>query len=276
MASEEKMIICSRCGAEIKESQAYCNYCGCVNILGAEVDYFNKLEGVRKDLEDLGDDSKEEFKKTIKSSGKLIAIALIIAAAIVALIIGIVAWRKNNDKKHYSYSYNEKMEVFAHLDELYEAEKYDEIEKFYEENTKDNYQIYEWQHNDFHGLYTYHAWFVRDLARYEEDVQKGNKTYLPESRSWMLYDVCQLNYFYNQNKNGDSSIYDFTEDEAERMLKLLEDDEAKTLEKLRLTKEELEQIKTAYSDALDVENYWGIDGLRDYLKENNLYEDRGR
>ena len=276
MEKEEKMIICSRCGAEIKESQAYCNYCGCVNILGAEVDYFNKLEGVRKDLEELGDDSKEEFKKTIKSSGKLIAIALIIAAAIVALIIGIIAWRKNNEKKHYSYSYNEKMQVFAQLNEYYEAENYDEIVKFYEENSQDNYQIFEWEHNDFYGLYTYHSWFVRDLKWYEDDLQKSNKDHISESRSWMLYDAIQLRYYYERDTKNDSMIYDFTEDEAERMLKLLEEDEKTVIEKLHLEKEELDRILKDYSNALDAEDYWGIEEFRNYLKENNLYEYRGR
>ena len=276
MEKEEKMIICSRCGAEIKESQAYCNYCGCVNILGAEIDYFNKLEGVRKDLEELGDDSKEEFKKTIKSSGKLIAIALIIAAAIVALIIGIIAWRKNNENKHYSYSYNEKMQVFAQLNEYYEAENYDEIVKFYEENTQDNYQIFEWEHNDFYGLYTYHSWFVRDLNWFEDDLQKSNKDHINESRSWMLYDAIQLRYYYERDTKNESMIYDFTDEEAERMLKFVEEDEKAVIEKLHLEKEELDRILKDYSNALDAEDYWGIEEFRNYLKENNLYEYRGR
>ena len=270
MAEEEKMIICSRCGAEIKESQAYCNYCGSINILGAEVDYFNKLEGVRKNLEELGDDSEEEYKKTFKKTGKLIAVSLIVAAVVALIVVGIVFLKKRADQKRYSYSYNEKMKVFAYLDELYESEKYDEIVAYYEENAKNNYQIYEWQHDDFRWLYDYHTWVVRDAARYEKDVDEKNGKE-KEDMSWLIMDAVKLNYQYNLYSINDSLIYDFNEDEAGRIKKLLDEDKATVIKIADISEETFDKIVKDYGDAYKAEEYWDINKTREYLTTIGLY-----
>ena len=56
----------------------------------------------------------------------------------------------------------------------------------------------------------------------------------------------------------------------------MEEDEKAVIEKLHLEKEELDRVLKDYSNALDAEDYWGIEEFRNYLKENNLYEYRGR
>ena len=66
MENQEKKIQCSKCGATIKESQAYCNYCGSINILGAEIDYRHKLDGIKNDLAEMGDDSDQNNYEAYK------------------------------------------------------------------------------------------------------------------------------------------------------------------------------------------------------------------
>ena len=115
------MIQCSKCGATIKESQAYCNYCGSINILGAEIDYLNKLENVRSDLAEMGDDSDEEFKKTVKLSTKYIIIILAVAVVLILGFFGIRYAVNKAEESHYYASYNEMQEIFAGLNAMYEA-----------------------------------------------------------------------------------------------------------------------------------------------------------
>ena len=52
--SKGKQIICSSCGAEFEDMLPKCPYCGTMNYKGAEMEYLDRLEDVRSDMEQLG------------------------------------------------------------------------------------------------------------------------------------------------------------------------------------------------------------------------------
>jgi len=66
-----KKVICDSCGAEFSNDEPKCPYCGTMNYDGAEKEYFEKLENVRSDMEDLKTVSAEETKKSLKSKAFL-------------------------------------------------------------------------------------------------------------------------------------------------------------------------------------------------------------
>ena len=64
---------------------------------------------------------------------------------------------------------------------------------------------------------------VRDAERYEKDVNEKNGKE-KEDMSWLIMDAVKLNHQYNLYSINDSLIYDFNEDEAGRIKKLLDED----------------------------------------------------
>lgn len=63
-----KKIICKYCGAKFDEIKSKCPYCGSTNYKGAEAEYFDKLEDVREDMEDLENVPVQETKKELRGS----------------------------------------------------------------------------------------------------------------------------------------------------------------------------------------------------------------
>ena len=261
MGNAEKMIKCSKCGATIKESQAYCNYCGSINILGAEIDYFNKLEDVRADLSEMGDDSEEEFKKTLKSGTKFVIIAIIAVALIVliAFIIHLVA--EKIDERNYQLSYNERQAVYAELNEMYEAGDFDGIAKYYEENGS-KYQIYDWEHAKLVSIYQRKSWFEEDVRWYEDALEKSNSD-LENSKSWVYYDSIGLMYLYERDNQDSTNLLKLSKEESEIAKEWAFDVKERAIEITGITEAEWNEMYDDYSASGEV---WSIDDFRDYLK----------
>ena len=83
-----KKVICDSCGAEFSNDEPKCPYCGTMNYDGAEKEYFEKLENVRSDMEDLKTVSAEETKKEFKKQGSFIKKVLVVALIIGLLLVG--------------------------------------------------------------------------------------------------------------------------------------------------------------------------------------------
>ena len=265
MGNAEKMIKCSKCGATIKESQAYCNYCGSINILGAEIDYFNKLEDVRADLSEMGDDSEEEFKRTLKSGTKFVIIAAIAVVLIVLIAFTVHVIAEKFDERHYQLSYNERQAVYAEHDAMYEAGDYDGIAKYYEENSK-NYQIYDWKHYKMISLYQYKTWFEKDAARYEEDLASGSE-YVNDSLTWVYYDSIVLNFNYNRDNYESESLLKLSEEESKTAEEWALEVKEKAIEVSGITENEWQEMYDAF--AYDGSEIRGIEEFKKYIKSRN-------
>lgn len=260
MEKEEKMIQCSKCGATIKESQAYCNYCGSINILGAEIDYLNKLENVRSDLAEMGDDSDEEFKKTVKLSTKYIIIILAVAVVLILGYFGIRYAVNKAEDSHYSASYNEMQEIFAGLNAMYEAGDLEGLRKFYqEENHSDNYRVYDWEHYYFISVYSYRAWFESSLEKYRNPYDEEDRI---NARKWAIHDAVNLHF----DAEREFSVRQMTEDEVTQVEAWAAETERILLDEGIITEKQWNDLCAVYVS--EDGTYMMVDDYMKYFDEN--------
>jgi len=147
-----KEIECPNCGANFDAGEPKCPYCGHINPMGAEAKFLRDLEKTRKDMDQVDDEVKRAFgreiKKGAKSTVRIIAVIVIIAA-ILAGVIHVL----NNTMFYYGFkgNYADELawehEAFAEYDELFKAEKYDELlERIAEDGEK--HDVWNWENYD--------------------------------------------------------------------------------------------------------------------------------
>jgi len=147
-----KEIECPNCGATFDAGEPKCPYCGHINPMGAEAKFLRDLEKTRKDMDQVDDEVKRAFgreiKKGAKSTVRIIAVIVIIAA-ILAGVIHVL----NNTMFYYGFkgNYADELawehEAFAEYDELFKAEKYDELlERIAEDGEK--HDVWNWENYD--------------------------------------------------------------------------------------------------------------------------------
>ena len=113
---------CGNCGGEITDKDAYCPYCGVMNVRAAETEYMEKLEDIRENTEKLGDEGGRHTKKEIRRIGRFAARVFIIVAVFVA---GLFAFSWAMDNVFFGSGRNARDEAafkekyFPKLEELY-------------------------------------------------------------------------------------------------------------------------------------------------------------
>ena len=163
---ETKKVICPNCGASIYENEASCPFCGYINIAGAEEKFMRDIKKTERDMSSLPQMQKEEYKKSMSKSSKIIFITIGITALIAAVLIGIyllfnkVIFAYNETDAKAQMLWNN--ENYPILDEMYSNGDYDGIIEFendlYEKNAKEktSYSMYDWEHSDFMNGYRYY------------------------------------------------------------------------------------------------------------------------
>lgn len=167
-------MICPNCGAAIGVKEPKCPFCGYINVPGAEEKFMRDLEKTEEQLNQIPQEQKKHYKKSMQKSSKVILITVLIAGIIAALLIGLFFLLDNLFSSHYEYDPKAEMiwerENYPLLDELYEAGDYDGILEFEENMYRQNEQeethhsIYNWEHSDFIDAYRRFL----DLQHYEE------------------------------------------------------------------------------------------------------------
>lgn len=71
-------MICNKCGATIEEHESACSYCGNTIYNRAEKEFFNDLEDIRQDVEDLEFIPQNTTKNSIKGIVKSVLVIFII------------------------------------------------------------------------------------------------------------------------------------------------------------------------------------------------------
>lgn len=141
--------ICPSCAAEYEDTLPKCPYCGTLNYSGAEAEYFEKLEDVREDMEDLGDvpayEMKKEFAKQRSFLKKILLILGVLALGLAAFTVYLNRDMQVDAKAEYRW----KQEVFPILDELYTEKKYEELLEAYWEAAASDMPSWDWAHADF-------------------------------------------------------------------------------------------------------------------------------
>ncbi|MBQ9991119.1 MAG: hypothetical protein IJP31_09310 [Lachnospiraceae bacterium] len=74
------MVICPNCGGSFEEEHSSCPYCGYIYEPGAYRKYMENLHDIREDLEELGEETgdiyKKEAGKTVKKTAVIFLILL--------------------------------------------------------------------------------------------------------------------------------------------------------------------------------------------------------
>lgn len=115
---------CSNCGAEIRENEVNCPYCGVINPRAAEKKHMTQLEGIRRQTEMLEDVAGHEARSGRQKAGRrAVVIFCIVAAVIGGLFLAVRALDRalmgDDDYVRAEAAFKEK--YFPRLDELYEA-----------------------------------------------------------------------------------------------------------------------------------------------------------
>lgn len=65
-------MFCSNCGAELKESDVTCPYCGMLQPAAAESEYMQKLEHLKQDVQNLKAVPTKEYTRELRHQGILL------------------------------------------------------------------------------------------------------------------------------------------------------------------------------------------------------------
>lgn len=170
--------ICESCAGKYNEMLSECPYCGSVNYVGAEAAYFDRLEEVREDMEDLkqvpAEEIKEEFGKQGRFLGKVfVIIALVFLVFIFLYLLVQVDWDSDRDQKA---DYLWKQENYPLMDQLYENGDYEALREYFTEENK--VLVSEWSHCDFFNLYVDIAELFEMYSREREDGELDSYDYV--------------------------------------------------------------------------------------------------
>ena len=127
-----KEIECTNCGAVFDAGEPKCPYCGHINPMGAEAKFLRDLEDTRKDLDQVDDEVKRAFGREIRRGARSTAKTVIIVGLIILLLAGgFIVLEKTVFSYDYKGDYAKELawehEAFAEYDELFEAEKYEDL-----------------------------------------------------------------------------------------------------------------------------------------------------
>lgn len=79
-------VICQNCGASIYENEPACPFCGFINMEGAEDKFMRDVQKKEEELTQIPQLQKQDLKKSMSKSSKIIIITVLIAATILAVL----------------------------------------------------------------------------------------------------------------------------------------------------------------------------------------------
>ncbi len=147
-------IICKYCGAEFRESMPKCPYCGSTNYIGAEEEYFERLEAVREDMEQLETVPQAEVKKALRQQGGFLKKIFIVIGIVLVMLLLLVFWLEPDSNPDAKEGFFWKQKNVPLMNELFEQGKYDEAMEIYKQSYElENISLYGWEHCDFFSFY---------------------------------------------------------------------------------------------------------------------------
>ena len=147
-----KEIECPNCGAMFSAGEPECPYCGHINPMGAEAKFLRDLEKTRKELDDVDDEARAAYGGEIKKGAKSTLKTVMIVAVIIAILVGgFFILEKTVFNYDYKGNYADELawehEAFAEYDELFEAEKYEDLmERIATDGEK--HDVWNWENYD--------------------------------------------------------------------------------------------------------------------------------
>jgi hypothetical protein len=249
---------CGNCGGEITDKDAYCPYCGVMNVRAAETEYMEKLEDIRENTEKLGDEGGRHTKKEVRRVGRL---AVIIFAIVAVLVLGLFVFSWAMDHFFYGNGRDARDEAafkekyFPKLEELYASGDMDATCDYLNEiGGEDGAEVLQmWPHYKYISYYMDYK-IVHAIPGTELDNDFWNLKY-----DEVLYAgielIYQAGYFGQKNMSAE---------ETEKVKKYASEAEDLFSEYFSLDKSELDEI---YRNCTDEEGYVYYTKIQEWAKK---------
>ena len=249
---------CGNCGGEITDKDAYCPYCGVMNVRAAETEYMEKLEDIRENTEKLGDEGGRHTKKEVRRVGRL---AVIIFAIVAVLVLGLFVFSWAMDHFFYGNGRDARDEAafkekyFPKLEELYASGDMDATCDYLNEiGGEDGAEVLQmWPHYKYISYYMDYK-IVHAIPGTELDNDFWNLKY-----DEVLYAgielIYQAGYFGQKNMSAE---------ETEKVKKYASEAEDIFSEYFSLDKSELDEI---YRNCTDEEGYVYYMKIQEWAKK---------
>ena len=249
---------CGNCGGEITEKDAYCPYCGVMNVRAAETEYMEKLEDIRENTEKLGDEGGRHTKKEVRRVGRL---AVIIFAIVAVLVLGLFVFSWAMDHFFYGNGRDARDEAafkekyFPKLEELYASGDMDATCDYLNEiGGEDGAEVLQmWPHYKYISYYMDYK-IVHAIPGTELDNDFWNLKY-----DEVLYAgielIYQAGYFGQKNMSAE---------ETEKVKKYASEAEDIFSEYFSLDKSELDEI---YRNCTDEDGYVYYTKIQEWAKK---------
>lgn len=203
-----KLIICDSCGAQFDSDGAKCPYCGTMNYAGAEKEYFDKLDEIREDVEELSAVPMQEAKAELKKQGSFVK-KVAIGFCLLVIVFWIVSFLQEkiyerDNKADFLWEQTN----FPIMDEMYVSGKYEELVEFYQQAEQEDRTVYMWEHAEFVRAYGYIQSYYADLD-YLETLEEAEKREI-EVWEYSLYLWRQwkvLSYRFSVDLSEDEKAY---------------------------------------------------------------------
>jgi hypothetical protein len=249
---------CGNCGGEITEKDAYCPYCGVMNVRAAETEYMEKLEDIRENTEKLGDEGRRHTEKEVRRIGKIAGRVFIIVAI---LVLGLFAFSWAMDHVLFGSGRDARKEAafkekyFPKLDELYESGDMEATSDYMNEiGGEDGAEVLMmWPHYKFISYYSEY--------RYIQEVQgmELNSDFWDRRYGDILYAGIELIYqagYFGQKK--------MSAEETEKVKEYAGEAERIFAEYFSLDKSDLDEI---YEDCVDEDGYVYYTKIQEWAKK---------
>ena len=249
---------CGNCGGEITDKDAYCPYCGVMNVRAAETEYMEKLEDIRENTEKLGDEGGRHTKKEVRRVGRL---AVIIFAIVAVLVLGLFVFSWAMDHFFYGNGRDARDEAafkekyFPKLEELYASGDMDATCDYLNEiGGEDGAEVLQmWPHYKYISYYMDYK-IVHAIPGTELDNDFWNLKY-----DEVLYAgielIYQAGYFGHKNMSAE---------ETEKVKEYASEAEDIFSEYFSLDKSELDEI---YRNCTDEDGYVYYTKIQEWAKK---------
>lgn len=213
-------MICKNCGAHFDDNLPKCPYCGEFSYSGAEKEYFDQLEHLKDDLDDLHETVPEMYQQELKKQTKsLKKIFLIIGAVLLVLALLFIGSSMLMDSLYETDPKAQLLfarENYPIADEYYEAKDYEGLLEFYHTSTEENpsASFYNWDHYPFLMCYE-NYWFFRSAVDGKEIQDLSEDDCIEILYCYISNRECQKGYPMDA---ADQTLVSSYEDEMEQVI----------------------------------------------------------
>lgn len=235
-------VTCNNCGGQFDDAKAKCPYCGMIYEPGAEKEYNERLEDVRKNLDVVDDIVVTNFRADLRKFFIVFGISLSVVLTLTAFVVFSKSVTNAQKRSRAVSQLNYKLSRIALFDQeaedmngLFEEGNYDELYVMAEiKKSKFPQEIQNWSH---YGFYKAYERYVR--CRDFFDTISNNEENGSYELSYVMSETLSMYVDANQNPYSGISF-----EEREIINGLYEEMREKTVSSFDITDEDYEELMT--------------------------------